>query len=55
MQHTNTLYGKNEGVSFVKAGGTHSNHWALKGYINYTDSLEKIYVLPAVTTKISLV
>jgi hypothetical protein len=28
-EHTDTLCGKN--TEFVKAGGTYSNHWALKG------------------------
>jgi hypothetical protein len=31
MEHTNTLCGQNAEFWCVKAGGTYSNHWALKG------------------------
>jgi hypothetical protein len=31
MKHKNTLCGKNEEFSYVKAGGAYSNCWALKG------------------------
>jgi hypothetical protein len=31
MEHTNTLCGQNAEFGYVKAGGTFSNHWALKG------------------------
>jgi hypothetical protein len=30
-EHTNTPCGENAQFWCVKAGGTHSNHWALKG------------------------
>jgi hypothetical protein len=30
MEHTNTLCGKNAEFLRVEAGGTYSNHWALK-------------------------
>jgi hypothetical protein len=30
-EHTDTLCGKNAVFCFVKAGGTYSNRWALKG------------------------
>jgi hypothetical protein len=30
-EHTNTLRGQNVEFWYVKAGGTYSNHWALKG------------------------
>jgi hypothetical protein len=30
-EHTNTLCGQNALFQCVKAGGTYSNHWALKG------------------------
>jgi hypothetical protein len=29
-EHTNTLCGQNAEFQYVKAGGTYSNHWALK-------------------------
>jgi hypothetical protein len=29
-EHTNTPCGQNAGFQYVKAGGTYSNHWALK-------------------------
>jgi hypothetical protein len=29
-EHTNTLCGQNVEFQYVKAGGTYSNHWALK-------------------------
>jgi hypothetical protein len=31
MEHTDTLCGQNAESSYVKAGGTYNNHWALKG------------------------
>jgi hypothetical protein len=31
MKHTNTLCGQNVEFLCVKAGGTYSDHWALKG------------------------
>jgi hypothetical protein len=30
-EHTNTLCGQNAEFWYVKAGGTYSDHWALKG------------------------
>jgi hypothetical protein len=30
-EHTDTLCGQNTEFWYVKAGGTYSNHWALKG------------------------
>jgi hypothetical protein len=30
-EHTNTLCGQNAEFYYFKAGGTYSNHWALKG------------------------
>jgi hypothetical protein len=30
-EHTDTLCGQNVEFWYVKAGGTYSNHWALKG------------------------
>jgi hypothetical protein len=30
-EHTKTLCGQNAEFWYVKAGGTYSNHWALKG------------------------
>jgi hypothetical protein len=32
-KHTNTLCRQNEEFYFAKAGGTYSNHWALKRYV----------------------
>jgi hypothetical protein len=29
-EHTNTLCGQNSRAKHVKAGGTYTNHWALK-------------------------
>jgi hypothetical protein len=29
IKHTNTLCGQNTEFQYVKAGGTHDNHWAL--------------------------
>jgi hypothetical protein len=29
-EHADTLCGQNAGFWYVKAGGTYSNHWALK-------------------------
>jgi hypothetical protein len=31
MEHVNTLCVQNAEFKYVKAGGTYSNHWALKG------------------------
>jgi hypothetical protein len=36
-EHTVTLCGQNAGFNYVKAGGTYSNHWALKGYSRNTE------------------
>jgi hypothetical protein len=33
-EHTDTLCGQNAELWYVKAGGTYSNHWALKGSMN---------------------
>jgi len=33
-KHINILYGQNAEFVNVKPGGTHSNHWATKGYIS---------------------
>jgi hypothetical protein len=30
-EHTHTLHGQNAEFYYVKAGGTYSDHWALKG------------------------
>jgi hypothetical protein len=30
-EHTNALCGGNEEILYVKAGGTHSKHWAIEG------------------------
>jgi hypothetical protein len=30
-KHTNTLCGENAEFRYVRAGGTYSNHWSLKG------------------------
>jgi hypothetical protein len=30
-EHTNTVCGQDAEFYYVKAGGTYSNHWALKG------------------------
>jgi hypothetical protein len=32
-EHTDTLCGQNAEFWYVVAGGTYSNHWTLKGYI----------------------
>jgi hypothetical protein len=31
MKHTNSLSGQDAEFKCVKAGGTYTNHWALKG------------------------
>jgi hypothetical protein len=31
-EHTDTLCGQNVEFLYVKVGGTHSYHWAIKGY-----------------------
>jgi hypothetical protein len=31
MEHINTLCGQNAEFWYVRSGGAHSNHWALKG------------------------
>jgi hypothetical protein len=31
MEHTDTLWGQNAEFQYIKADGTYSNRWALKG------------------------